>query len=113
MIGGQVDRNQIVRLRAPLVDDGRGNQARDWEKATETPLDGWAIDAGATGEDTTNRDGSSTAYTLRGPLEADIEATDRVRLFGETFHVDGGVGRQPGVTARTSHCIVQLIRWEG
>lgn len=113
MIGGRAARHQIVRLRAPLVDDGRGNQTRDWPNAAEKPLDGWAIDAGATAEDTTNRDGSSTAYTLRGPLDADIEATDRVRLFGETFLVDGGIARQPGVTARTSHCIVQLIRWEG
>lgn len=113
MIGGRTARHRIVRLRAPLADDGRGNQVRDWANAAEAPLSGWAIDAGATAEDTTNRDGSSVAYTLRGPVDADIKATDRARLFGETFLVDGGVTRQPGPTARTSHCIVQLILWEG
>ena len=113
MIGGRVARHDIVRLRAPLVDDGRGNQVRDWARGAESPLDGWAIDTAAAAEDRTNRDGSSTAYTLRGPLDADVAATDRVRLFGEVHVIDGGVLRQPGPSARTSHCIVQLVRWEG
>lgn len=112
MIGGQVARHSIVVVRAPLVEDVRGAY-RDWSKAVESPSGGWAIDTGAAGEDTTNRDGSSTEYTLRGPFAADIEATDRVRLFGDLYEVSGGVLRQPGATPVTSHTIISLTRWEG
>ncbi|UGS26326.1 hypothetical protein K8F61_17120 [Microbacterium resistens] len=113
MISGVVARHSITIVRAPLVEDGRGNEARDWEHAAESASAGWAIDVGASGEDTVNRDGSSVAYTLRGPFAADVQATDRVRLFGDLYDVDGGVLRQPGPSPVTSHTIIRLIRWEG
>ncbi|MGO3649353.1 hypothetical protein [Agrococcus casei] len=113
MIAGAVARHTVTVVRAPLVGDGRGNLTRDWTSAAEFDSAGWAIDAGSTSEDETNRDGSSTGYTLRGPLAADLTATDRVRLFGELFVVDGGVLRQPGPTPLTSHSIIRLERWEG
>lgn len=113
MIGGLVARHAIVVVRAPLVDDGRGNVTRDWTQATERELDGWAIDAGNTTEDEVNRDGSSVEYTVRGPLAADVEAQDRIRLLGDLFVIEGGVLRQPGPSPLTSHTILRLIRWEG
>lgn len=113
MISGVVARHTITVVRAPLVDDGRGNRARDWPNAAEHTLGGWAIDTGGTTEDESNRDGSSTEYLLRGPIEADVVATDRVRLFGALFHINGGVLLQPGPTALTSHAILRLTRWEG
>lgn len=113
MIAGAASRHAIAVVRAPLVDDGRGNRTRDWAKAAEHEAPGWAIDAGTTDEDEVNRDGSSTEYTLRGPFAADVEPQDRVRLFGELFVIDGGVLHQPGPTPLTSHTILRLIRWEG
>lgn len=113
MIGGAVDRQKIVVVRAPLVDDGRGNQTRDWANAAETESEGWAVDTAAAADDVANRDGASVAYLLRGPYRADVEDTDRVRLFGALYEVTAGVLRQPGVTPRTSHTILQLTRWEG
>ena len=113
MIGGLVARHTIEVIRAPEVDDGRGNLKRDWVNATETTIPGWAVDAGSTVEDEQNRDGSAVEYTLRGPLNADVVASDRVRLWGGLYVITGGVLRQPGVTALTSHCIVRLTRWDG
>ena len=113
MIGGAVARHTIAVVRAPLVNDGRGNMTRDWSKASEHESKGWAIDAGPTAEDTTNRDGASIAYTLRGPFNADLLASDRVRLYGALYEVDGAVARQPGVSAATSHSVVSLVAWEG
>lgn len=113
MIGGRVARHEIVVVRAPLVDDGRGNKARDWSLATETPSPGWAVDFGASGEDSVNRDGASIEYTIRGPFDADLLHTDRVRLLGGLYTVEGAVGRQPGVSAATSHSVARLVRWEG
>ncbi|WP_425836958.1 hypothetical protein [Microbacterium sp. PA5] len=113
MITGAVARHSIVVVRAPLVDDGRGNETRDWVNATETTLHGWAVDAGSTIEDETNRDGSAVEYTIRGPYTADVVATDRVRLLGGLFQVTGGVMRQPGPSPLTSHTALRLTRWEG
>ena len=113
MIGGAVARHRIEVVRAPLVDDGRGNKTRDWANATETPLTGWAIDAGSTVEDETNRDGSAVEYTIRGPYAADVAAADRVRLLGGLYKITGGVLRQPGPSALTSHTILRLTKWSG
>lgn len=113
MIGGRVARHTIVVVRAPLVDDGRGNQARDWSQASEFESPGWAVDVGASGEDTVNRDGESIEYTIRGPFNADLLGSDRVRLLGGLYRVAGAVGRQPGVSAATSHSVARLVNWEG
>lgn len=113
MIGGLVARHTITVQRAPIVDDGRGNETADWSVATETASSGWAIDAGDTAEDLANRDGTSASYTLRGPWSSDVRGSDRVALFGEVFEVVGEVVRQPGPTEATSHLIVRLTRWEG
>lgn len=113
MIGGVIARHPIVRVRAPLVDDGRGNLARDWDEATEATIPGWAVDVGSTVEDTVNRDGSAVEYTIRGPLAADVAATDRVRFMGGLYEIAGGVLRQPGPSALTSHTIIRLSLWEG
>lgn len=113
MIGGLVARHTIGVVRAPLVDDGRGNKTRDWSQASEHESAGWAIDVGATGEDNVNRDGESVEYTIRGPIGADLLASDRVRLLGGLYRVEGAIGRQPGVSAATSHCVARLISWEG
>lgn len=113
MIGGRVARHTLTIRRAPLVDDGRGNEVHDWEDSSDTESPGWAVDAGDTTEDLDNRDGSSVSYTCRGPIDADIVGSDRVVLFGDVFEVTGNILKQPGPTARTSHAIVRLTRWEG
>jgi hypothetical protein len=103
----------LSRVRAPLVSDGRGGQKRDWGNALIESIPGWAVDAGLTVDDGRNRDGSLVAYTARGPLDADVDASDRIVYDGETYEVDGAVLRQPGPTPRTSHSILLLKRWEG
>lgn len=113
MIGGTVARHRIDVIRAPLVDDGRGNMTRDWDNATETTSLGWAVDAGSTVEDESHRDGSAVEYTIRGPYTADVVAADRVRLLGGLFQISGGVLRQPGPSPLTAHTILRLTRWDG
>lgn len=113
MIGGLVARHALTVRRAPLIDDGRGNEVRDWQSAADHASPGWAIDAGDTTEDTDHRDGSSVSYTCRGPILADVLGSDRVVLFGDEFEVFGNVVKQPGATPVTSHCIIRLTRWEG
>lgn len=108
-----VFRHTLTRLRASLVDDGHGNQESDWTAPDEQAIPAWAIDAGDTTADRTNRDGSSVSYTIRGPMDADVQAGDRFRWLTDVYTIDGAILRQPGPTARTSHCIVRLVKWEG
>lgn len=114
MIGGLAARHTLTRLRVPAVDDGRGNVQPDWTAAPEeTALPGWAVDAGSTVEDLVNRDGAEVSFTVRGPADADVRSTDRIRFAGVDYEIDGGVRRQPGASAATSHMILLLTRWEG
>jgi hypothetical protein len=108
-----VFRHAISVVRAPLVDDGRGNKTRNWGAASETTIPGWAVDAGSTVEDEANRDGSAVEYTLRGPFDADVASGDRVRLMGGLYSIVGGVLRQPGPSPLTSHTILRLTKWTG
>lgn len=108
-----VFREKITRIRPGSVDDGHGNQEADWGSSSELTIAGWAIDAGDTTADRVNREGSSVAYTIRGPVDADVRAGDRVRWSGDVYLIDGDVLRQPGPTARTSHSIIRLVKWRG
>lgn len=113
LTGGLVARHTITRLRPARVDDGHGNLRSDWSAASSLSLVGFAVDVGASSEDLEHRDGDQAQLTLRGPVVADVEAGDRVVLSGVTYLVVGAVLRQPGPSPLTSHCIVQLSRWEG
>jgi hypothetical protein len=106
-------RESLITLRAPLVDDGRGGLKRDWGTYVPHVIPGWSLDAGITFGDRDNRAGAKIAYTARGPIDADVEETDRIVYAGKTYVIEGGVERQMGVTARTSHCIILLARWKG
>ena len=113
MIGGLVARHSIVRKRPTMVSDGRGGQEPDYASTTDIAITGWAADAGNTVEDTTNRDGASIEWTLRGPFDADVQRHDLITLFGDDYLIDGEVLRQPGPTGATSHTILRLVRWVG
>lgn len=113
MIGGRVARETILIARAPLVDDGRGNETRDWDNAVPAVSHGWAVDTGGTQDDPINRDGASVAYVLRGPFDAPVDKDDHVSVLGGVFKIDGAPLRQPGVSPLTSHTILRLVAWEG
>ena len=109
----RVFRHTIDVIRAPAAEDRRGNTTRDWGTATETPIPRWAIDTEESGDLGDGRTGSTSRWVIRGPYEADIVASDRVRLLGILCEIDGDVLRQPGPSRRTSHTIVRLTRVEG
>lgn len=113
MIGGLVAQHTIGIVRAPIVDDGRGNETPDWSAAVTTPSAGWAIDAGNTAEDLNGRDSDTAEWTIRGPYAADVRPTDHVELLGVTCTIVGAVMRQPGPTSLTSHTILRLKRVDG
>lgn len=110
---GLVARHPIVRVRPARVADGHGNLEDDWSEPDEVTIQGFAVDAGAGGEDLQHRDGAEIVLTLRGPYEADVRDGDRARFDGVTYRVVGEVVRQPGPSPLTSHCLVRLSVWRG
>lgn len=113
MIGGIIARHTITVVRAPVTENRRGQDVRDWNAATRTDLKGWAIDAGDTADLRDGRVGSGANWTIRGPLNSDVRATDRIVLLGVECDIDGAILRQPGPSPLTSHTIIRLTRVEG
>lgn len=78
----------IVRLRAPLVSAGYGNQARDWTAATSTEfLVHWSTKT--VGEQVGDEPQTTTRVKVFGGPDLDLESTDRVLFGGATYDVDG------------------------
>lgn len=108
MIGSPVARHTLVRRRAAAQGNSQGVPVRNWAEAVDTPLTGWALDAGDTSEDGEGRPGVVLRWTARGPLGADVEETDRVLVDGVEYQIDGGVVRVPGPISAVSHTRLRL-----
>lgn len=108
MIGGPVARHTLGIRRPAGTENGHGNTVRTYPGSASHQSPGWALDAGTTSESRDGRLGIIYAYTARGPFDADVIDGDRVDVFGSTYDIDGGVVRQPGPSAMTSHTILQL-----
>lgn len=103
-------RDSIIRLRAPQVMD-HGSLVSDWDNATEATLTGWLLQPGASLEDLTNRQGVSIEWTAYGPYDADVIASDRIRLPSGDYSVIGEPERWKSPTGRLNACKVLLRRW--
>lgn len=86
-------RETITRLRAPLVSDGYGNQARDWATASSSLFYvKWSHKAVSEviGDEART---VTKAYVFGGP-DLDLESTDRViGPDGLTYELDGELMR--------------------
>lgn len=100
----------IVRLRAALVSD-HGSLVSDWSTPTEATLAGWSLQPGASVEDLQNREAVRVDWTAYGPYDADVKATDRIRLPSGVYSVIGEPERWKSPTGRVSSTKLLLSRW--
>jgi hypothetical protein len=100
----------LIRLRAPLVKD-HGSDVADWDNAPEVPLAGWSLQPGASAEDLQNRQAVQVAWTAYGPYDADVSATDKIRLPSGDYSVIGEPERWKSPTGRVSSTKLLLQRW--
>lgn len=78
-----------VRLRAPLVEDRRGDERRDWTAAVESDPFPARIEMQAASESTEpGRQPQTTTWLLLTNL-SDLTTADRVLWDGATYEVDG------------------------
>ena len=103
-------RDTITRLRAPVVLD-HGSPVADWDNATETVLTGWLLQPGASVEDLANREAVRVEWTVYGPYDADVIASDRIRLPSGDYAVVGEPERWKSPSGRLDGVKVLLQRW--
>lgn len=100
----------IVRLRAAQVMD-HGSLVDDWDAASEEVLLGWSLQPGASAEDLQNREATRVDWTAYGPYEADVLASDRIRLASGDYAVIGEPEHWKSPTGRVSSTKLLLQRW--
>lgn len=100
----------LTRLRAPMIMD-HGSPVLDWGNAVEVPLSGWSLQPGASVEDLQNREAVRVDWTAYGPYDADVNATDRIRLSSGDYAVVGEPERWKSPTGRVSSTKLLLQRW--
>ena len=80
----------VTRLRATTTTNRYSDTERDWSNPDELAIDGCAVaprDSPETPGD--NRDGIIIGFTVYAPEGADVTATDRLRVRGDDYDVDG------------------------
>lgn len=82
----------VTRLRAPLVSGPYGGQTRDWANATSLEMPALVHPLTST-EDVAGEQKTISRWRLLAGPEYDIEPTDRFEWDGDTYEVDGEVGR--------------------
>lgn len=109
-LGGQ----QITRLRAPAVSDGRhGGLARDWAAATATDITGVSVQPFATGETTLDQAYIRDRLRVFDSSGTDYEPTDRIVYEGDTYEVDGDPQPWTDLAGRASHVELVIKRLAG
>ncbi|MEU7843947.1 hypothetical protein AB0B39_23640 [Micromonospora sp. NPDC049114] len=83
----------VTVVRAGLIGDDYGNEARDWATAATTPYDGCAVAQGAKGGGTETLTGDRNAVVsdlmVFMPSGADVTAADRLEVRGRSYEVTG------------------------
>lgn len=100
----------LTRLRAPLIKD-HGSMVPNWAAAATATLTGWSLQPGAPVEDLQNREAVRVDWTAYGPYDADVVATDRIRLPSGDYSVIGEPERWKSPTGRISSMKLLLQKW--
>lgn len=87
----------VTRLRATGDTDSYGDSAPDWGAADSASIGNCSVQPVQGSESMTDRNSVVSRWVLFAPLDADIEATDRIRHHGVDYEVDGAVQDWPDV----------------
>lgn len=105
-------RDTVTRIR-PAATESRGSTIFDWDNATEVEIPGCSMQPASTSLSEDGRVlGIRDEYTLFAPVDADIDAGDRIRFDGKVYTVQGDVRVQPAA-CRLEHKHITLRRYHG
>lgn len=103
-------RQTVWRLRVALIDDGYGNQVRDWasSQVQRVPLEHASLQPVQGTEETAGRDTVVTRWRL-WCRPTDLVASDRIAYQNAVFRIAGEV-EQWGVSEARGHTTALLER---
>lgn len=100
----------VTVLRATTVTD-HGSERRNWSSPTLHDIAGCVVVPVVGAEDEAHRDAITTVQIVHAPVGADVVDTDRVRVAGVVYDIDGPVRRfESGVL---DHLEIPLRHVEG
>jgi head-tail adaptor len=103
----------VVRLRARAGTDSYGDPIEDWANADRLVLPAALVqDRTSVEEDASGRAVTRTEKVLLHPGDADVQATDRIAVDGQTYRVEGEPSVRLGLRG-ASHTIAVLRRVTG
>lgn len=110
---GQIGKQAVVLLEAPLVTGAYNKQVRDWDTAVETEVRRVTVDYTGASETKNASDQTVTKARLFMPPRAPaVTAWMRVRWQGRTWEVDG-VPAVPERSGPLSGQVVDLLEVAG
>lgn len=113
-MSGPIGSQQVVRLRAGSVLDGRhGGRARDWNNAQSLTINGVSVQPYATAESTLQAAYIADRLRVIAPAGTDLLETDRVVYDEVTYEVDGSAQSWHGLDGPEHHIELVIKRLAG
>lgn len=105
-------RTTVTVARPSMVDD-HGSQVPDWSSTVDHDVTGCSVQPGPGRDVLERRDGVEIAMMAYLPPEADVVATDALRLSGQLYKIVGDPRHWTSPSGALDHIEVQLQRWVG
>lgn len=105
---GSIGFESVTLVRAPMVPDGLGNTVPDWDAASETPMFG-IVTPGASVEYHGETDATLIRWTVLTAPDAGVVSTDRMRVRGGLYEVEGQPEAWASPAGGLNHLSVALV----
>ncbi|MEV8134297.1 hypothetical protein [Microbacterium aurantiacum] len=103
----------VVRLRYPVRDD-YGVEVPDYSATpTEAVIEGCWYEPTSSAESRDGRSAVRTGYTIDAPADVDVRSTDRIRIAGVEYDVEGDPLAVPSPTGMLASTRITATNWEG
>ena len=103
----------ITRIR-PGTRTVRGSEIRDWDDPDELEISGCSMQPAGNSLSQDGRVlGVFDGYTCYAPVNADIQAGDRIRFNGQVFEINGEPNLWTSATGNLDNMLLNLVRWSG
>lgn len=106
-------RDVIIRIR-PGTKASRGSTIPDWDNTDRLEVNGCSVQPASTGLSQDGRVlGISEGFTVYLPVDADVQAGDRIEYDGNVYTITGEPKVWRSATGRVSHMQLNIERWRG
>ena len=106
-------RDVIIRIR-PGTKTSRGSTVPDWDNTDRLEVNGCSVQPASTGLSQDGRVlGISEGFTVYLPVDADVQAGDRIEYGGNVYTITGEPKVWRSATGRVSHMQLNIERWRG